>query len=496
MRVLFIFPDLASDVVGYTGVLSPAVSLLGGMLASAGHDVRLYHMVREPSQGEFRSRVRAAQPDLVAFSFNSHYARRIPAWSGWAREEAKAPVVVGGVHPTLAAREVAAIESIDYTCVGEGEAALLDLVERLEEGRDTTTIENFHVRTRRGVVQNPPRPLLRNLDELPDPDYGLFDFSNLYNVRKGIFPFLMSRGCGFRCTYCSIPALRELSGERSGFWRFLSPERAVGQIHALLDAHMPQAQEVHFLDAIFFSSRKWLRDFAPLYRERIGLDFSCNLRADYVNAETARLLKGMGCSTVRFGVESGNDFLSREILQRGMTAETLRRAFALLREYGIRRVAYNLVGLPEETLEMSLETVRLNADLAPDLAIPFIFYPYPGTALHARCRERGYLTGRELDNYFQGVVTDIPTFRAPDILFVHRFFRKLVRLYATGRGWPRPVRSAWLATIHGVLTSRFFPRGPIVYAWERYKTVRHGLGERLVRRAPRLYRALGGTAPV
>jgi radical SAM superfamily enzyme YgiQ (UPF0313 family) len=288
----------------------------------------------------------------------------------------------------------------------------------------------------------------------------------------------------------------ELSGEGSKFWRFISPQRAVGQIRALLDAHMPDAREVHFLDAIFFSSRKWLREFAVLYKEQIGLPFSCNLRADYVTPDTARLLKDMGCSIVRFGVESGDDFMNKEILLRGLTVEKIRKAFALLREHGIRRVSYNLVGLPEETLELSLKTVRLNADLAPDVAIPFIYYPYPGTALYERCKEGGYLTQREFDNYFQGVATDIPTFAAADILFVHRFFHKIMALYGVGKSWPTPLRRAWLAAVDGALKSRWLPRGTIVHTWERYKTVRHTIGEFLVHRSPRLYRVLGGTAPV
>ena len=50
------------------------------------------------------------------------------------------------------------------------------------------------------------------------------------------------------------------------------------------------------------------------------------------------------------------------------------------------------------------------------------------------------INGREFDNYFQGVATDIPTFSAADILFVHRFFHKIMRLYATGQNWPTPVR--------------------------------------------------------
>jgi radical SAM superfamily enzyme YgiQ (UPF0313 family) len=249
------------------------------------------------------------------------------------------------------------------------------------------------VRTPDGIVKNNGRPLIQNLDDIPDPDYGIYDVDNLYHVKRGLFPYLMSRGCSFKCTYCSIPAMMEMSGEReSSFWRFLSPERAVGQMRALMDAHMPYAERVHFLDAIFFSSKNWLKEFAVLYKEQIGLPFSCNLRADYVTKTTTAILKDMGC----------DDEMNARVLLRGLSIDKIRRAFDMLAAAGIQRVSYNLVGLPEENLALSLKTVRLNAELEPDIAIPFIFYPYPGTALYEKCKQEGYLTDREYDNYFIG----------------------------------------------------------------------------------------------
>lgn len=496
MRVLIVFPDLARDVTNYTGVLSPAVALISGMLKSAGHDVSLYHMYSEPSEAEFRARIRAARAELVGFSINSHYRRRMVNWSRWAHQESGAPIVVGGVHATLAPAELSAIEHIHYTCVGEGELALLELCDALEAGRDTRHIQNFWVRTGDGVVQNSSRPLIQNLDEIPDPDYGIYDVDNLYHVKRGLFPFLMSRGCSFKCTYCSIPAMKELSGEReSSFWRFLSPERAVSQMRTLMDTHMPHAERVHFLDAIFFASKSWLKEFAALYREQIGLPFSCNLRADYVTPDTTALLKEMGCEVVRFGVESGDDDMNARVLLRGLDVSKIRRAFGMLAAAGIQRVSYNLVGLPEEDLTLALKTVRLNAELDPDIAIPFIFYPYPGTALYEQCKREGYLTDREYDNYFIGVTTDMPGFRASDILFVHRFFHRIMALYRLGRGLPGPLAGWWMDGVDLLLRSPLFPRALLVRWHEAYKALRQSVGLRLVHRSPRLYRLLGGTGP-
>lgn len=496
MRVLFVFPDLAADVTNYTGVPSYGVAVLSAVLKQAGHEVALAHLTTPPTAADFRECVRAARPDLVAFSCNSHYAQRLSLWSAWAKEASRAPVIVGGVHATLAPEQVAADPHVDFVCVGEGEGPLPELCAALAAGLDPTRIANLWARSNGGFVRNRPRPLLTDLDALPDPDFGLFDYDRLYHVRRGLFPFLMSRGCAYSCTYCCSHALREITAGGARFWRFQSPDHATSQLARMMARHQPGAARVHFHDTILFARHDWLEDFARLYRARVGLPFSCNLRADMVTPETADLLASMGCETIRFGVECGDEELNSGLLNRGHSLGDVRRAFALTRERGISRVSYNLVGLPGETLARALATVRLNAELAPDLALPFIFYPYPGTRLRRLCEKRGYLTGAEFDHYLMGSTVRLPGFCQTDILFVQRFFVPLLRLHALARRWPPRLRRAWWDLLAAVAGSPLLPRGLLVAARDRYKALRHRAGEWLVARHPRLYLRLGGTDPL
>jgi radical SAM superfamily enzyme YgiQ (UPF0313 family) len=496
MRVLFLFPDLAPNITAYNGVLSYGIASLSAALKQAGHEVSLYHMLREPPAEELRARVREAAPDLVAISANSHYARRLARWAALVRSATPAPIAVGGVHATLAPEEVSAIPEVGFTCVGEGEFALPELCAALAEGRDPSGEANLWVRVGGRVVRNPPRPPCPDLDRLPDPDLGLFDFARLHWVRRGYFPYLMSRGCGFRCTYCSAHALREASPGPGPFWRFLSPERAARQLRLLLDRHMPAAPVVSFLDGILFPNPRWLAEFAPLYRRLVGRPFACSLRADFVTPETAATLRDMGCKIARLGVESGDETMTTEVLRRGLTVEQIRRAFALLAEHGITRWSYNMVGLPGETLPMALKTVRLNGELAPEIMIAMIYYPYPGTRLYDLCAAQGHLTDKEYDHYTLGVTTRLPTIRASDVLFVHRFFAALARLYGLGRRWRPASRRAWERALDAVLASPLLPRVLLLAVEEVHRAVRHRVGGLLVRRSPRLYHLLGGTDPL
>ncbi len=380
--------------------------------------------------------------------------------------------------------------------MGEGEEALPELCRSLAGGGDPTSVRNIHARTDDGWRRNPTRPVVADLDQLPDPDYDLFEFPDLYNVRRGLFPFIMSRGCGFRCTYCCCRTLKDMAGGGGRFWRFESPDHATRRLKRMMTRHAPGTTAVQFLDAILFPNKAWLREFAPLYKQRIGLPFNCNMRADMVDPDVAEILADMGCRVVRFGVESGDPWMIREVLERGLTVDDLRRGFACLERVGIQRWSYNMVGLPYEDLRRALATVRLNGELGPDLAIPFLFYPYPGTKLQSVCKEEGWLTGREFDHYFDGVSLQQPRFPEGDVLFVHRFFTRLIPLYGLARGWPDARRRAWWRMVDTVLASPVLPRGALVRFRDAYKTRRHRLGEFLVDRSPGLYRLLGGTDPI
>jgi anaerobic magnesium-protoporphyrin IX monomethyl ester cyclase len=496
VRVLFVFPDLSSDKTNFTGALSYGIAMLSSELRAAGHEVALYHMTSMPEPEEFRERVGRAGADLVAFSANSHYARRLRRWTAWTRAETDAHIAVGGVHATLAPEDVCSMPGVEFVCIGEGDCALRELCDALEAGKYPIRIENMWARNGGGFVKNAVRPFLQNLDALPDPDISLFEFDNLYSTRRGVFPYIMSRGCAFQCTYCSAPAYGRLAHGAERVWRFLTPRRAATQLGRLVAGHMHDAPLVTFLDSMLFPSVDWLREFAPLYVEHVGKPFSCNLRPDFVSVEVAEILSRMGCASVRLGVESGNEEMTTRVLNRRLSVSDIRTAFRILRERGIKRWAYNMVGLPGETIHKALDTVRLNAEVDPDLALSFIFYPYPGTALHDLCADEGAMTDKEFDHYLIDVGIRSPVFSRTDVLFIHRFFARLVRAYSIAGSWPRPLRAAWERALTSALVSPLLPRGAFVFVRERYKRLRHRVGEYLVRRSPRLYRALGGTDPL
>ena len=139
--------------------------------------------------------------------------------------------------------------------------------------------------------------------------------------------------------------------------------------------------KVFITDDIFGLNKKWRREFLKLYRERIKIPFNCLLRCDVVTEDFMENLAESYCNKIAFGVESGNDYIRNVVMDRDMERKTIVNAFALAKEYNIQTQSANVIGVPGETKEMLMDTVRLNRELKPTNTVVNIFYPYKGTPL-------------------------------------------------------------------------------------------------------------------
>ena len=186
MRVQFIYPNIDCPPGANHGLIS-----LSGVLKAKGHETAMIYACDAiepvPSHEEIAARVRAFNPGLLGFSVMT---QQYP----WACEVAKylkkefpsIPQVVGGVHITMVPEETSDDRVFDYYCAGEGEYALLDLVERLEKGEDTATVPNMRMWRDGKKVMNPVLPF-PDLVGLPPLDYDLFEMDKLLAAKKFAF---------------------------------------------------------------------------------------------------------------------------------------------------------------------------------------------------------------------------------------------------------------------------------------------------------------------
>lgn len=460
LSILLIYPDFLEEdkfKKGKLGNYSEGLASISAVLKNAGYGVELYHQLYMPDKTEFIEAVRSKNPGLIGFTARTTAVPFIKEMCRWLKEEMPDTlVIIGGYHAILVPDEVLAIEGCGAVVVGEGEYPLLELMDSMAKGEKRTDIRSINFKLPDGsVVKNPVRPLIEDLDELPFPDFDLFDYKNLDRSKNFTAMVMLSRGCLFSCTYCGNSQFRNVYPNKNKYSRFRSPEKSIELMQLLLEKY-PFIKFIEFRDAIFNMYKDWFYEFMPMYIEKIHLPFNCNLRFDMLDEEMVKTLKAGGCYMIDIGLETGNEAFRTKYLHRNMKNDHMIEVSKWLRQNKITTLTYNIVGLPYETLALSLETVKLNAKMDVDKVTPNIFYPYPMTILEQTAREAGFMDDTVDPN--DPVQLRMPQYKKSDILFMSSNFNKLVKKYKAIYALPPDAAKKKEAKLDKKITSKYYPR--------------------------------------
>jgi radical SAM superfamily enzyme YgiQ (UPF0313 family) len=419
MKVLFIYPDIKS---GNFKSFHFGIGSIAAVLKEAGHEVSLLYLQTEWKNKELLKKVREEAPGLIAFSTGTQQWRYVKEYSRALKEVLDIPIVCGGNHATLAPEEVISSGSIDWVCIGEGEQAMLDLVDKVEKGENTKDLPNIWKATKKKIIRNYPRPLIADLDTLPLPERSIFHFDKLLKDNGFYLTIMAGRGCPYACTYCCNPAFNRLYDGLGKVVRTRSPERVIEEITDLRERY--HIELIDFMDEVFPFKRDWLKQFCQLYAEKVQLPFHLMVRPEMVQKGKLRLLKEAGCELVRIGIESGNEHFRRTVLNRNVSNKDIIKAFEEADKLGLKTYSFNMVGLPDETPSLIRDTIALNKQIKPNHIQVSVFYPYPGTDLYKLCQEKGYLTEEERTSFFSNrSVLRMPTISTKEIA---RYYKKFV----------------------------------------------------------------------
>ncbi len=399
MRVLFIYPNLNAQIGFNYGI-----AYISGVLKAHGHETFLLNINDQTGYPLDLERIKgdilAIKPDMIGFSVlttQNKYALEI---ARSIKTYYDVPIIFGGIHPTMDPMGTMAEEAVDYICVGEGEDAFLEVVEKgSPEG-----IRNMGYRKDGRVIMEPLRPF-KDIAGMPFKDYEIFDFQRMIDAKDGWVGLTASRGCPFRCTYClnhKIMALYKKDGHLpKTYLRRHTVDEVIGEIEYLL-AHYTGIKMFIFDDDIFTFDKEWLHEFSRRYRAITDIGFVCNAHARVFDREMAKDLKDGGCRIVKFGLESGSNRIRRDVLNRYMTNDHIADAFKIAHEFGLHTSAFVMVGLPHEKEEDMLETVNLLARIQPGRFRWTLFFPFVGTKAYDIAGKAGMIDFKRieaLDNF-------------------------------------------------------------------------------------------------
>lgn len=441
---------------------------IAAILESIKCDVRLLDLDAERIDNTKLSEIlRAYNPDLVGITaVTSTFPQAILA-AKIAKEICKAPIILGGIHATIAPQESLASEYIDFVVHGEGEETIKEFVEVFSSSNDSknyATIKGLAYKENGQFKINPPRELIIELDNLAFPARNLIKAQENYRppdaVRIPVTTLMTSRGCPGNCTFCCT---KHIFGRRV---RLRSIENVMMEIEEAIN--QLGIKEFHIMDDCFTVNKRRVLDFCSEVKKRkfdVEFVFSNGLRADQVNEEILRALKEIKVRYVGFGVESGNEEILKNI-KKGIKKDTIKKAFELSKQVELETWGYFMIGLPGETYETVRETIKFAKELDPDFAKFLILKPYPRTAVYEDFLKQNLLFDFNYDHYgaYTGPVHKLPGMDAMQMVKLQKkanfqfYFRprKLLRLFLRLKSFKQACLSfkAGLFIFKGILLRR------------------------------------------
>lgn len=369
--------------------LYPPLGLLclAAAVEKAGHQADVIDLeARDMLFDDLVTHIKESGSDLIGLTVTSPVFHLGQALAGKLRERLPQPIVVGGPHITVL-KSKTFTHHFDFAAIQEGGETLVELMNALAGARDFSQIKGLLWRNNDGtIVENAPRPFVRDLDSLPPPAREKLDPTDyVFEVPdRGVIPVAtieLTRGCPFKCVFCSEPlntgrALRKRTA-KSVVDEMISVKEQFGISHFMT------------LDSTLTLNRKLIEAFCEeLIRRNAGVTWEGQTRANLVDEEFLILMQRAGLVRMSFGLESSNREVLR-LMKKEVEPEAMGEAYRLCKKLGISTLTGVMIGNPGDTRESVMETARFIRSIPEIRYAPCaIAIPYPGTEL-AQIAEMG-----------------------------------------------------------------------------------------------------------
>lgn len=350
--------------------------------------------------------IRDMKPKVIGISLVSSHFYLYKRLYARIRELGDFKIVVGGWQPSLNPEEV--IPYCDMLCIGEGDEAFPELIERLNNNEPIDNIRNIWLNDRGIVIKNEIRPLNQNLDSLPNV---VFDNESTYfiednqivnldpymdNSRYGL---IAGRGCPYHCTYCSNSHMINNIYPRE--WSKIRYRSVAHVMNELLEvkSKLSNVKKINFYDEVFLPNKEWAAEFFERYKEEIGLPFYCMFFPGTCREALIKVMKEGGLAGVWIGIQSGSQRVREEVYKRKYTNALIIEQAEIFRAYDIS-VRYDFIfDNPFESFEESLESIYLMLELPEPFSLNLFSLKYfPNTDITKMALDAGIITKIDCDD--------------------------------------------------------------------------------------------------
>jgi len=456
MKILLITPYRTNELYQPIGL-----SYLAAYLRENGHEPVILDPVAEAPDkfkliggekkyglfdDEIKERILKERPDVIgvtsSFTTFHNEAVRISRICKTAFPSLK--VLMGGTHPSMEDIKTLDEESIDIIVRGEGEVTTLKLLNAFSGGSSIADIDGITYRENGSVKRNQDAKEIADLDRLPMPAYDLLKMDvYLGNQRERIFPFakqvpigfmITSRGCPFKCTFCSTT-------QNWKRYRWMSVGKVITEIEFLVKNY--GIKEIAFQDDSFLAKKNRVEEICKVLIERdLGVTWTVPPGAQIwiVNKVLLKIMKESGLYRICFPIETGNlkslDYINKPV--------NLKKAKEIIKEctkLGVWSYGNFIIGFPNETKKEIDETLEYMYDCGLDMCSLYVAQPFAGSVMFDEFKTLGLLPKGEVlegSTVFNTRYNTV-TMRAEELNktrkdAVHIYMKRRLKLFMTPRG--------------------------------------------------------------
>jgi len=395
-KILLIFPKVK------TVVLQPplAVLTLASVLKRFGFVVQVVdRRVEKDSKRIIQESLE--KKDILSVGISTMTGSQIEdavEMAKFVKEHSDTPVVFGGIHPTSLPEQTLKNEYIDYVITGMGEVTFLNFNRLLAEGRDFYRLKGLCYKRDGKIVINPHTHENIKLDLFPPPAWEMVNVHHYLEkgfLGKNTLTLIGSRGCPHRCTFCYG---RKFFNKA---WFGRNAENVLEELDGLLKKY-PMIDSVYFNDDNFIVDRERMMKICKGLKKR-NLKYSVFSRADYIDEDLIKFLRGNNCIKIGIGAESGSQKIL-DMINKDIKVKHLINTAELCNRYGIKSFFSFMVGHPLETkedLNMTFDLIDKLIEINPigEITDLKIMTPYPGTEFYETAINHGFKPPKTLEEW-------------------------------------------------------------------------------------------------
>lgn len=409
--IVLLYPKTGLDVGGHTVAPPHSLLAIAAPVHKAGYKVKIIDMRRNL---QWRDALKNnVTKDTICIGISTmtgtqlYFALRMANEARQLTERWQTPIVWGGAHPSILPEQTLESEFVDIVVVGEGDETFLELVEALQYKLPLDNIKGIAFKGGWEVIKTAPRPLLDVNKLLPTPwellkveDYITPDNYFLKNSLRTLDIGQTSRGCPFKCGFCSSSSVLQKS------WRAMTVERSLEVI--LEPVKKFNLTGVWIRDDEFYVNNSRAFEICEgLVKSKYRISwYATGSRVDSFNRasdEQLRLLKLSGGQIMKFGAESGCNRIL-DLIQKGIHTEDTIKANLKAKKHGIVPAYSFIVGFPTETFDEMNQTIDFAYRLQKDNPVAQLetfptYTPFPGTPMWELALSQGLQPPQKLEDW-------------------------------------------------------------------------------------------------